>query len=58
MSGVIDTTSGKMKSGKLYAEYCKLVDYPLQDRAYRDNMERLVEKGLVTAQGDGKDVFH
>ncbi|MBI2183960.1 MAG: AAA family ATPase [Thaumarchaeota archaeon] len=46
--------NGKMKSGELYNGYCKLVDYPLQDRAYRANMERLVERGLVVAQGDGK----
>jgi Cdc6-like AAA superfamily ATPase len=46
--------NGKTKSGRLYTEYCKLVDYPLQDRAYRANMERLVERGLVIAQGDGK----
>ena len=46
--------NGKMKSGKLYMEYCKMVDYPLQDRTYRANMERLVEKGPVIAEGDGK----
>lgn len=44
----------KMKSGKLYSEYCNLVDRPLQERAYRANMSKLVERGLVVAQGEGK----
>ena len=46
--------NGKMRSGKLSIEYCNIVEDPLQERAYRANMERLVEKGLVIAHGDGK----
>lgn len=46
--------NGRMKSGQLYSEYCSQVDYPLKERAYRANMNRLAERGLVVAQGEGK----
>ena len=45
---------GKTKSGTLYQDYRKQVDNPLQERAYRENMERLAEKGLVIALGTGR----
>jgi len=44
----------RMASGLLYQEYCKLVKCPVVDRAYRNYMKRMVELGLVKAEGFGR----
>lgn len=45
---------GTMPSGRLYAEYCKAVEDPVVDRAYRIHMERIEELGLVKSEGSGR----
>lgn len=44
----------RISSGSLYREYYKLVKNPVVDRAYRDYMKRMVELGLVKAEGFGR----
>jgi len=44
----------KMPSGLLYEEYCKLVSKPVVDRAYRNYMKRMVNLGLIKAEGFGR----
>jgi Cdc6-like AAA superfamily ATPase len=44
----------RMASGELYREYCKLVNNPVVDRAYRNYMKKMVELGLVKAEGSGR----
>jgi len=44
----------KMPSGLIYREYCKLVSKPVVDRAYRNYMKRMVELGLIKAEGFGR----
>lgn len=51
--GVIEKNR-KMPSGLLYRKYCSLVPQPVVDRAYRKYMKRLVELGLVRAEGKGR----
>ena len=46
--------NGSMESGKLYAEYCRAVEDPVVDRAYRNYMERMEELGLVKSAGSGR----
>lgn len=46
--------NGSMESGRLYVEYCKTVNDPVVDRAYRNWMERMEELGLVKAVGSGR----
>lgn len=41
-------------SGQLYKEYTKQVSTPVVDRAYRKYMEKLVNLGLVRADGKGR----
>ena len=43
-----------MPSGLLYKKYCKLVSKPVVDRAYRNYMKKMVELGLVKADGFGR----
>lgn len=43
-----------MESGKLYAEYCKVIKDPVVDRAYRKHMKRMEELGLVKSEGSGR----
>ncbi|MEM2535748.1 MAG: hypothetical protein QW435_01925, partial [Candidatus Hadarchaeales archaeon] len=43
-----------MPSGLLYEEYCKLVDKPVVDRAYRNYMNEMVKLGLVKSEGEGR----
>ena len=43
-----------MPSGLLYEEYCKLVDKPVVDRAYRKYMNEMVKLGLVKSEGEGR----
>ena len=48
---------GKKKSissGQLYLEYKKLVSKPVVDRAYRKYMKKMVNLGLVKADGKGR----
>jgi Cdc6-like AAA superfamily ATPase len=44
----------RMASGELYREYCKLVNNPVVDRAYRNYMKRMVELGLIKVEGFGR----
>jgi len=44
----------RMVSGELYSEYCKLVNNPVVDRAYRNYMRKMVELGLVKVEGKGR----
>jgi len=44
----------KMPSGLIYREYCRLVSKPVVDRAYRNYMKRMVELGLIKAEGFGR----
>lgn len=44
----------KLPSGELYKEYCRLVARPVVDRAYRNYMKRMIECGLVKAEGLGR----
>lgn len=44
----------KMESGALFDEYCKNVSEPVVDRSYRKHMERMLELGLVKAEGSGR----
>jgi len=44
----------KMPSGLLYEEYCKLVSNPVVDRAYRNYMKKMVDLGLIKAEGSGR----
>lgn len=43
-----------MDSGRLFEEYCKSVDQPVVDRAYRNYMERMEEMGLVASESSGR----
>ena len=45
---------GKMPSGLLYKEYCKLVKHPVVSRAYRNYMQKMVRLGLVKTEGYGR----
>ncbi|MEM3061664.1 MAG: AAA family ATPase [Candidatus Bathyarchaeia archaeon] len=48
---------GKRKvipSGLLYKEYCKFVNKPVVDRAYRNYMNEMVKLGLVKSEGEGQ----
>jgi orc1/cdc6 family replication initiation protein len=44
----------RITSGELYKEYCKIVKSPVVDRAYRNYMKKMVELGLVKAEGSGR----
>jgi cell division control protein 6 len=44
----------KMSSGLLYNEYSTLVRNPVVDRAYRNYMQRMVNLGLIKADGKGR----
>ena len=44
----------KLSSGLLYSEYCTLVKSPVVDRAYRNYMQRMVNLGLIKAEGKGR----
>ncbi len=44
----------RMASGKLYEEYSKVVSEPVVDRAYRNYMKKIVDLGLIKAEGDGR----
>ncbi|MFH8119675.1 MAG: hypothetical protein QXS37_02630 [Candidatus Aenigmatarchaeota archaeon] len=41
----------KMYSGNLYREYCKAVKKPVTQRGFRNYMKRIVNLGLVKAEG-------
>lgn len=43
-----------MPSGELYRTYCKHVSSPVTDRGYRNNLERMIEIGLVKVEGTGR----
>ena len=44
----------RMPSGLLYREYCRLTKNPVVNRAYRNYIKRMVELGLVKAEGFGR----
>lgn len=44
----------RIASGELFKEYCKLVENPVVDRAYRNYMKRMVESGLIKVEGFGR----
>jgi orc1/cdc6 family replication initiation protein len=44
----------KVSSGMLYNEYCTLMKSPVVDRAYRNYMRRMVNLGLIKAEGKGR----
>ena len=44
----------RIPSGELYREYCKFVENPVVDRAYRNHMKKMVKLGLVKAGGSGR----
>lgn len=44
----------KMTSGSLYGEYRTLAQSPVVDRAYRNYMQRMVNLGLIKAEGKGR----
>lgn len=46
--------SNAMESGKLYSEYCKSINEPVVDRAYRKQMKRMEELGLVKSLSSGR----
>jgi orc1/cdc6 family replication initiation protein len=45
---------GTMRSGEIYRQYCALAKNPVVDRAYRNYMQKMVELGLVKAEGKGR----
>lgn len=45
---------GGIGSGELFREYRKSTKNPLVDRAYRNQMERMEELGLVKSEGSGR----
>jgi hypothetical protein len=38
----------------LYKEYCKKVENPVVDRAYRNYMKKMVKLGLIKAENSGR----
>jgi cell division control protein 6 len=44
----------KLASGLLYNEYCTTMKNPVVDRAYRNYMRRMVNLGLIKAEGKGR----
>ena len=44
----------KLSSGLLYNEYCTTMKRPVVDRAYRNYMRRMVNLGLIKAEGKGR----
>lgn len=44
----------RMGSGELYEQYSKLSSEPVADRVYRNYMGRMVELGLIKAEGSGR----
>ena len=46
--------NGRMESGKLFLEYCKVTDDHVVDRGYRNHMRRMEELGLVKSEGSGR----
>jgi len=44
----------KMPSGEIYRQYCTSVKNPVVDRAYRNYMQKMIELGLIKAEGKGR----
>jgi orc1/cdc6 family replication initiation protein len=44
----------RVPSGLLYDEYCKIVQHPVCDRAYRNYMNELVKLGILKSEGFGR----